>query len=61
MTHSTLLDPRKWRSYEFMHVRAPVRVSVRTSVTEFSRNRFSDILDPNRDLETKKIIEADFP
>ena len=44
-----------------MHVRAPVRVSVRTSVTEFSRNRFSDILDPNRDLETEKITEVDFP
>ena len=44
-----------------MHVHAPVHVSVRTSVTEFSWNRFSDILDPNRDLETEKVIEADFP
>ena len=44
-----------------MHVHASVRVSVRTSVTEFFRNRFSDILDLNRDLETEKIIEVDFP
>ena len=55
------MDPRKYRSYKFMHVHASVRVSVRTFVTEFFRNRFSDILDPNRDLETEKIIEADFP
>lgn len=40
-------------------VRASARVSVRTPVTEFSRNRFSDILDSNRNLETEKITEAD--